>query len=395
MILRKAPASVKHLKKCFSLNPTSTFYVLLINNPITNRKMLQYILWNADPEVFSIFGRDVRWYGLFFAGSFYVAGIMLSKMLQKKGMDQTQISKLILFLVVGCIVGLRLGHCFFYEPAYYLKHPIEIFQIWKGGLASHGAAIGILLALYLYVRKSNRSYLWLLDRIVIVVLFIAPFIRAGNLMNSEIIGDKTNHSFAFLFVSDVDDELSGRNKQFIDKTVIYQNDKDTVVDGTLYSELSLEVYFNKKMPREKIRGFLHQYFVPRIDQKGDLRNNVKFFDDKPGVEIVDQGRNYKAIMTIYAFPRHPSQLYEATAYLLFFLCFLFYYMHRKGFVKEGFLFGMFLILVFGFRFFVEFLKEVQVSFENSMILNMGQILSIPLVIVGILIVIRSRKMPAT
>lgn len=357
--------------------------------------MLQYILWNADPEVFSIFGRDVRWYGLFFAGSFYVAGIMLSKMLQKKGMDQTQISKLILFLVVGCIVGLRLGHCFFYEPAYYLKHPIEIFQIWKGGLASHGAAIGILLALYLYVRKSNRSYLWLLDRIVIVVLFIAPFIRAGNLMNSEIIGDKTNHSFAFLFVSDVDDELSGRNKQFIDKTAIYQNDKDTVVDGTLYSELSLEVYFNKKMPREKIRGFLHQYFVPRIDQKGDLRNNVKFFDDKPGVELVDQGRNYKAIMTIYAIPRHPSQLYEATAYLLFFLCFLFYYMHRKGFVKEGFLFGMFLILVFGFRFFVEFLKEVQVSFENSMILNMGQILSIPLVIVGILIVIRSRKMPAT
>lgn len=357
--------------------------------------MLQYILWNADPEVFSIFGRDVRWYGLFFAGSFYIAGIMLSKMLKKKGMDQSQISKLILFLVVGCIVGLRLGHCFFYEPAYYLNHPIEIFQIWKGGLASHGAAIGILLALYLYVRKSNRSYLWLLDRIVIVVLFIAPFIRTGNLMNSEIIGDKTDHSFAFLFVADVDDQLTGRNPQFIDKTAIYQNDNDTVVDGTLYTELSLEVYFNNKMPKDKTGDFIYQYFVPRIDQKEDLRNNVKFFNDKPEIEIVDQGRNFKAMMTIYGIPRHPSQVYEASAYLLFFLCFLFYYMHRKGFVREGFLFGMFLILVFGFRFFVEFLKEVQVSFENSMLLNMGQLLSIPLVIVGIIIVLRSRKMPAT
>ena len=118
--------------------------------------MLQYILWNVDPEIFSVFGRVVRWYGLFFAGSFYVAGIMLNKMLLKKGMDQSQISKLTLFLVVGCIVSLRLGHCFFYEPAYYLSHPIEIFQIWKGGLASHGAAIGILIALYLYVRKSKR-----------------------------------------------------------------------------------------------------------------------------------------------------------------------------------------------------------------------------------------------
>jgi len=320
---------------------------------------------------------------------------MLSKMLKKKGMDQSQISKLILFLVVGCIVGLRLGHCFFYEPAYYLNHPIEIFQIWKGGLASHGAAIGILLALYLYVRKSNRSYLWLLDRIVIVVLFIAPFIRTGNLMNSEIIGDKTDHSFAFLFVADVDDQLTGRNPQFIDKTAIYQNDNDTVVDGTLYTELSLEVYFNNKMPKDKTGDFIYQYFVPRIDQKEDLRNNVKFFNDKPEIEIVDQGRNFKAMMTIYGIPRHPSQVYEASAYLLFFLCFLFYYMHRKGFVREGFLFGMFLILVFGFRFFVEFLKEVQVSFENSMLLNMGQLLSIPLVIVGIIIVLRSRKMPAT
>ena len=340
-------------------------------------------------------GREIRWYGVLFAGSFYIAGFMLSKILQKKGMDQNQISKLIIYLVVGCIVGLRLGHCFFYEPGYYLSNPIEIFKIWKGGLASHGAAIGILLALYLYVRKSNRSYLWLLDRIVIVVLFIAPFIRTGNLMNSEIIGDKTDQAFAFIYVNKVDQELAGRNKSYIEKTSIRAVDKDTIVDGTLYTELDLAIHFNKKIPKDKIKGFLYQYFVPRIEQKESLRNNVKLFDERPEISVYEQAGNYRAAMTLYGIPRHPSQVYEAVAYFLFFLFFLFYYRKQKGMIKEGFLFGMFLILVFGFRFFVEFFKEVQVPFESSMTLNMGQWLSIPLVIVGILIVLRSKKMSAT
>jgi prolipoprotein diacylglyceryltransferase len=190
-------------------------------------------------------------------------------------------------------VGLRLGHCFFYEPGYYLSNPIEIFKIWKGGLASHGAAIGILLALYLYVRKSNRSYLWLLDRIVIVVLFIAPFIRTGNLMNSEIIGDKTDVPFAFIYVNKVDQELAGRNKAYIEKTSIRAVDKDTIVDGTLYTELDLAIHFNKKMPKDKMKDFLYLYFVPRIEQKESLRNNIKLFDERPDISIHERKFNKK------------------------------------------------------------------------------------------------------
>lgn len=353
--------------------------------------MLQYIVWDADPELFTLLGRGIRWYGVFFAGSFYFASLMLIRILRKKGMSHEQISKLIIYLIVGCIVGLRLGHCLFYEPDYYLSNPIEILKIWKGGLASHGAAIGILIALYLYIRKTNFSYLWLLDRIVIVVLFIAPFIRTGNLMNSEIIGDKSSNSSAFIFVKGIDDELLRKNTKYIDKTTIKQLGKDTVVDNIHYSELSLEIYFNKNMPAKEIDNFLYHYFVKRIDKDEDLKYNVKFFVDRPSYELVEQAGNHKAILTIYGIPRHPSQVYEALAYFIFFVIFIFYYIKQKGMIKEGFLFGMFLILVFGFRFFVEFLKEVQVSFENTLLLNMGQLLSIPLVIFGIFIVYRSRN----
>lgn len=353
--------------------------------------MLHYILWNADPEIFELFGRGIKWYGVLFAGSFYLAAMMLRRILLKKDMKDEQINKLIIFLVVGCLIGLRLGHCLFYEPGYYLSNPVEILKIWKGGLASHGAAIGILIALYLFIRKTNYSYLWLLDRIVIVVLFIAPFIRTGNLMNSEIIGDKTNMSHAFIFVKGIDDELVRKNGKYIDKTTIHQVGKDTVVDNILYSELNIEVYFNKNIPKNRIGDFLHQLFIQRIDNDSDLKQNIKLFIDKPNIEVIEQGGKYKAAMTLYGIPRHPSQVYEALAYLSFFIIFIIYYVRQKGMIREGFLFGMFLILVFGFRFFVEFLKEVQVSFESTMLLNMGQLLSLPLVILGIFIVIRSRK----
>ncbi|MCD4682322.1 MAG: prolipoprotein diacylglyceryl transferase [Bacteroidales bacterium] len=357
--------------------------------------MLNYILWNVDPGIFTVLGREIRWYGLLFALSFYLASLILDKILQKKGMDQKQVSKLIIYLIVGCIVGLRLGHCLFYEPGYYLSNPLEILKIWKGGLASHGAAVGILIALYLFVRKTNRSYFWLLDRIVITVLFIAPFIRTGNLMNSEIIGDKSGNPLAFIFVRGVDDELSGRHAKFIEDTRIRQTGNDTVVDNTHYTELNLEVYFKKNIPEDKIDDYLYRYFVQRIDRDEDLRYNVKLFTPEPEVVVTEDARNYKAVMSIYGIPRHPSQVYETLAYLIFFLVFFFYYNKRNGMIREGFIFGMFLICVFGFRFFVEFFKEVQVPFENSIMLNMGQLLSLPLVLLGVFMVLRSRGKKAS
>jgi prolipoprotein diacylglyceryl transferase len=357
--------------------------------------MLHYIIWNADPVAFNLLGRDIRWYGIFFAVSFYLGYLLLEWILQKKKMTSDQIGKLTFFLVIGCILGLRLGHCFFYEPGYYLKNPLEILQVWKGGLASHGAAVGILIALYLYVRKVKKPYFWLLDRIVIVILLIAPFIRTGNLMNSEIIGDKTNKAHAFMFVREIDKKLTNRFGKYIGEINISRTNQDTIAHNTTYHKLNLEIFFKKGTINEKgIQMIMYRYFIPEIEKDEDLYYNIKVFDSTPRITITENPDNIKAVMAIYGIPRHPAQLYEASAYLIFFILFFIYYRKQNGMIREGFLFGMFLICVFGFRFFVEFYKEVQVPFEHAIPLKMGQWLSIPLVMVGIAMVWRSKKKEA-
>jgi phosphatidylglycerol:prolipoprotein diacylglycerol transferase len=259
--------------------------------------LLAFIEWSASPEIFHLGPFSIRWYGLLFAMGFVVGYILMTWMFKREGRDQADLDQLSVYMIFGTVIGARLGHCLFYNPVYYLSNPIEILKVWEGGLASHGAAIGILISLYLFSKKKkNYTMLWTLDRIVIVVALAGSFIRLGNLFNSEIIGKPANLAWAFIFTS---------------------------VDNI---------------------------------------------------------------------PRHPTQLYESIAYLMIFLILLFTY--AKGFEKNkgGLLFGLFLVLVFTFRFFVEFLKEDQSAFEAGMALNMGQLLSIPFVIAGIVFIVRSFKL---
>lgn len=162
--------------------------------------IINYITWNPSPEIFKIWSFEVRWYGLFFAMAFYFGYVIINKFFKKEGISNKLLDNLTVYMGVGTIVGARLGHCLFYEPDKYLSNPLEILKIWEGGLASHGAAIGILLALFLFVRKYKKPYLWILDRIVIVVALSGLFIRMGNLMNSEIFGVATTVPWAFKFV---------------------------------------------------------------------------------------------------------------------------------------------------------------------------------------------------
>lgn len=246
------------------------------------------IEWNVDPNIVSIGPLTVRWYGLLFALSFVIGYQIFVWIYKREKRSEKELSDLIWYMIIGTVVGARLGHCLFYNPSFYFQNPLEIIAVWHGGLASHGAAIGILLALYLYVkRRKNISYLWLLDRIVITVALAAFFIRMGNLFNSEIIGTPTDVAWAFIFT--------------------------------------------------------------RVDD----------------------------------IPRHPAQLYEAIFYLFTFIVIFFLYKNNYKKLANGFLFGLFLLMIFGFRFIVEFVKEDQTYFEEGMALNMGQLLSIPLIIAGI------------
>ncbi len=155
--------------------------------------------WNVDPEIFRIGKFAVRWYGLLFASGFLFGYMIMAKMFRKEGVPLEILDKLTLYVAVGTVVGARLGHVCFYEPSYFCAHPGEILKIWHGGLASHGAAIGILLALWLFKKKTGYSFLWTIDRVVVVVALAGFFIRMGNLMNSEIYGVPTSLPWGFIF----------------------------------------------------------------------------------------------------------------------------------------------------------------------------------------------------
>ena len=266
------------------------------------------ITWNVEPEIFSIGNLSIRWYGLLFATAFLSGYIIFNKFLRTDRLTSEMLDELLIYIALGTVVGARLGHCFFYEPDYFLKNPIEILKIWKGGLASHGAAIGILLSLWLYIRKHKISFLWLIDRIVIVVAIGGAFIRLGNLFNSEIYGLPTDLPWGFEFVRD------------------------------------------------------------------------KLYDSTTG-----------QLLPVVA--RHPTQLYEAFSYILIFAALFTFYRKRHLKMRDGFIFGVFMIALFTARFFIEYVKNDQVAFEVGMKFNMGQLLSLPFIFAGIGMVIWTKTKP--
>ena len=260
------------------------------------------INWNPDPELFNLFGSfPIRYYGLLWGIGIVLACIIVQREYRDRKISEDKFIPLFFYCVIGITLGARLGHCIFYDWGYYQNHLIEMIlpikqfpnEGWKWigyrGLASHGGTLGLIIALWLYCRRTKMHYMDVLDMIAVATPICACFIRLANLMNSEIIGKPTDMPWAFVF------------------------------------------------------------------------------------EQVDM------------LPRHPAQLYEAIAYFIFFLGMVYLYKKSDHGTKlhRGFFFGLCLTEIFTFRFFVEFLKENQVDFENTMTLNMGQWLSIPFVIIGI------------
>lgn len=270
--------------------------------------ILNYIVWDVDPFIFHLpdflGGRPIAWYGLLWAMVFIVGYYIMKKVYKKEGLDDDKLDKLLMYMLIFTIVGARLGHCLFYEPEYYLSNPIKFLYVWEGGLASHGGAIGILIGLYIYSKKIDKPFLWIMDRIVIPVAIGGAFIRTGNLMNSEIYGEPTTLPWGFKFVRD----------------------------------------FPVGMPLDEIPAC------------------------------------------------HPTQIYEALFCIAVFIYLLYAYFKQDIADKRpGFMFSIFLIIVFGSRILIEFIKNPQVDFEQNMTLDMGQWLSIPFLIAGIWLLIRSFK----
>ena len=160
---------------------------------------MQHIIWNIDP-IFLDFGFiKIRWYGLMFAMGFVGSFLTMQWMYQREGKNVEELDTLLWYMVIATVLGARLGHTLLYDPAFYLSHPLKILAIWEGGLASHGAALGIILALYLYHRKYGDGFLWLLDRVSIPTALAGGLIRIGNFFNSEILGTPTQEPWGVIF----------------------------------------------------------------------------------------------------------------------------------------------------------------------------------------------------
>ena len=266
------------------------------------------INWSVNPELLSLGPISLRWYSLLFVSGFILGWFIFKWFFKREGVPVTLLDPLLYTLLIGTIVGARLGHCLFYQPDYYLgswEGFWEIFMPWKGGLASHGGTIALIVAMVWFARKYGRKYdfdfLWIMDHLAIAVCFAATLIRLGNLFNSEIYGDVTDLPWGFIF------ELRGET-----------------------------------------------------------------------------------------LPKHPTQLYEALSYFILGIALILVYRYKLDKVYRGFFIGTFFIGCFGMRFLIEFIKEPQVMFEQSMTLNMGQWLSIPFVILGVAMLVYSyiKKQPA-
>lgn len=171
--------------------------------------VLNYVVWDVNPVAFRfpewlplLGGHPIAWYGILWFLAFLFGYFIMQKIYKREKMTEKDMDQLTIYMLVASVLGARLGHCLFYEPEFYLSHPIEILKIWNGGLASHGGAVGILIGLWLYARKVHKPYIWILDRIVIVVALAGALIRLGNLMNSEIYGYETTLLWGFIFVRD-------------------------------------------------------------------------------------------------------------------------------------------------------------------------------------------------
>ncbi len=300
--------------------------------------ILLSINWNFNPDIFKIGSFPIKYYSLMYVLAFVLGLQIMKRIFKKDGVSLDKLDPLFIYTVVAMLIGARVGHYLFYEENYTLAEVFLPFKLhpfeYTGfrGLASHGAAIGIILAMFIYSKRIlKKPVLWILDRIVIPTALGAIFVRLGNLFNSEIVGKETHSDFGFKF----------------------------------------------------IRNDINEYDAMRITGAKSVNR---------AYDLIAHSARFKEALAEVP-NRYPTQLYEALGYFITFL--ILWYVYRKTDKKQrlGYLFGLFMVLLWSIRFFIEFYKEWQGGIETlfAINLNTGQLLSIPLVLIGFYFMFRKPK----
>jgi len=367
--------------------------------------MLAYIIWNVAPYLAEIGNFELHWYSILFAAGFYFSFRIMTSIYKSEGRKESDVEKLSIYMFLATLIGARLGHCIFYDWAYFQHHILEMFLPVEfepefqftgfRGLASHGAAFGIIFAVWLYSRKhKDQGFLYVLDRIVIVVALAGACIRMGNLMNSEIIGKPADSVTSFVFTYPTKDRLiSTFGENTIQDVTFKQLGKDSVNMGLPITKMKMTL---KTKRIDSAAAFVNYAVANAITRDPNYSEHIAIPLDKPIFisSRINDSKHQEIDVLVYGIPRYPAQLFEAiSCVLLFLLLYCIYKKYGKD-TPEGLLFGLFVIILFSLRFVYENFKENQVEFEDRMEWNMGQILSIPLVLAGIFVLIRSFKLKA-
>jgi phosphatidylglycerol:prolipoprotein diacylglycerol transferase len=363
---------------------------------------LNYIVWDPSPDIFSVGSWEMRWYGLLFALGFLIAQQIMFYIYRKEGKPERDVEALTFFMVIATILGARLGHVLFYEPDKYFSKPLSILKVWEGGLASHGAAFGILIAIYLYVnylvkidfgkfevkkrKRPGQNYLWVVDRLVIVVALVGALIRLGNFVNSEIVGVESNSDYGVVFARNAQQVLQVYSQGTIEEVEAHKVEQDL---AGIVHPVMFELSFARGINEEAARNIIENELQRAFRQSERLQEDIALPSQELNYTIQQNRGIVTAEILVDGIPRHPAQLYESLSSFLIFIGLFLLWKRRKEETPPGLIFGIFLIVLFGLRFLYEFIKENQVDFEDQLTLNMGQILSIPMVLAGIIILIRS------
>lgn len=342
------------------------------------------IIWDFAPEIFSnlnvpVLG-NIRWYGVLWAIAFIIGHYILDKVYKIENRKAAELDSLFIYVLLGSILGARLGHCLFYDPIYYLSNPLEILMIQNGGLASHGGGFGLIIASYIFYKKHKLpSFPWILDKIVLTVALAGALIRFGNYLNSEIIGIPTDSAFSVAFVNSAEQILNEPTLyNGAIESIDYQRvEGDTVYHGAKMPKYKMTFHFDPSVNFEANKENIFQTLaLYNYEERSDNRHFI-INKDTPQIsgETVSQ--------EVYLITRHPSQLYEASSsFIVFVLLMYLYFIKYRDKIPDGLLFGIFLVWTFTLRFIYEFYKENQEAHESGWTLNTGQWLSIPMVLIG-------------
>lgn len=338
----------------------------------------------------------LRWYSLLFAVGFIIGYRIMKKFMEQENIDQKFLDLMLTYSVIATVIGARLGHVFFYQWDYYSQNPGEILMVWKGGLASHGAAIALIIAMYFLGRRLSiyfvgkwkvwNASLWALDRLVITVALAGCFIRLGNWMNSEIYGRIENSSVETVFARNILDDATEVYGAFFSEATLTPTGEIYETDSVNYPVYTLNVVPQPNISESDAQSMLKGLLVNFNRQSLEKRNAISLADRAPVLNT-----DGSMSVEILGIPRLPTQLFESLGYLVIFLILFGLFRTKRYRFRNGFTFGMFLVLIFGFRFVIEFWKADQTEFESELTFNMGQYLSIPLVIIGLLFILFSKN----